>query len=83
MASTWFCRCGKLNLAKDNKCASCGGQRWGTVITNCKTGKKYEYGLYKKGHLRAFVTRGIGMEPKPAPQARFLCPPEVVVINVR
>lgn len=56
---------------------------WGAVITNCKTGKKYEYGLYKKGHLRAFVTRGIGMEPKPAPQARFLCPPEVVVINVR
>ncbi|MHB1459448.1 MAG: metallophosphoesterase [Armatimonadota bacterium] len=56
---------------------------WGAVITNCETGKKYEYGLYKKDRLSAFVTRGIGMEPKPAPQARFLCPPEVVVITVR
>ena len=30
MASTWFCRCGKLNLASDNKCKSCGGMRWNT-----------------------------------------------------
>lgn len=56
---------------------------WGAVITNCETGKRYEYGLYKKGKLNAFVTRGIGLEPRPAPQARFLCRPEVVVISVR
>lgn len=56
---------------------------WGAVITNCETERKYEYGLYRKDNMNAFVTRGIGMEPKPAPQARFLCPPEVVVITVQ
>jgi predicted MPP superfamily phosphohydrolase len=55
---------------------------WGAVITNCETGKRYEYGSYRNGNMNAFVTRGIGMEPKPAPQARFLCPPEVVVIEI-
>lgn len=30
MASTWFCRCGKINLASNNKCQSCGGYRWNT-----------------------------------------------------
>lgn len=55
---------------------------WGAVITNCETGKKYEYGLYRIGKLNAFITRGIGMESRPAPQARFLCQPEVAVITV-
>lgn len=30
MANTWFCKCGKINLASNNKCESCGGFRWVT-----------------------------------------------------
>lgn len=56
---------------------------WGAILTLCKTGKKYEYGHFRFGQLNAFITRGIGLEGKPAPQARFLCPPEMVVINIK
>lgn len=56
---------------------------WGAIITNAATGKQYEYGLYHIGKTSMFVTRGIGLEPKPAPQMRFLCPPEVVEITLR
>lgn len=30
MSDYWFCMCGKLNVARDNKCPSCGGMRWVT-----------------------------------------------------
>lgn len=56
---------------------------WGAVITGADTGKRYEYGRYRVGEMQAFVTRGIGLEPRPAPQVRFLCPPEIVVLTVR
>lgn len=55
---------------------------WGAIVTNAKTGKRYEYGRYKLGNMDAFVTRGIGLEPRPAPQVRFLCPPEIVVVTI-
>lgn len=29
MANTWFCKCGKINLTSDNKCASYGGFCYG------------------------------------------------------
>lgn len=55
---------------------------WGAVITASHTGKRYEYGRYRVGAMNAFVTRGIGLEPRPAPQVRFLCPPEIVVLAI-
>lgn len=56
---------------------------WGAIITLSATGKRYEYGRYKIGKMEAFVTRGVGLEPRPAPQVRFLCPPEVVVLTLK
>ena len=55
---------------------------WGAVITASESGKRYEYGRYRIGGMQAFVTRGIGLEPRPAPQVRFLCPPEIVVLTI-
>jgi len=56
---------------------------WGAVLTGCYSGKRYEYGQYKIGKANLFVTRGIGLEPKPAPQVRFCCRPEIVVLTLR
>lgn len=55
---------------------------WGAVTTLSLTGKRYEYGHYKVGKTDFFVSRGLGLEPKPAPQVRFLCPPEIVVLTL-
>ncbi len=55
---------------------------WGAIITASDTGKRFEYGRYRVGRTQAFVTRGIGLEPRPAPQVRFLCPPEIVVLRI-
>ena len=55
---------------------------WGAITTGAATGKRYEYGRYRIGDMQAFVTRGIGLEPRPAPQVRFLCPPEIMVLTL-
>jgi predicted MPP superfamily phosphohydrolase len=55
---------------------------WGAIITNCKTGKKYEGGLYRIGGMTARISRGLGLEPPPAPPVRFFCRPEAGIITV-
>jgi hypothetical protein len=39
---------------------------------------KYDYGLFREGSTRMFVTRGLGTTFLPV---RFNCPPEIVLIN--
>ena len=55
---------------------------YGAIATLSKFGKKYEMGEYQVGPTTLFVTRGIGFEPYPAPRVRFLCRPEIVVIDL-
>lgn len=55
---------------------------WGAIITNSATGKKYESGLAKSGSTYIFTNRGLGLEPRPAPQARFFCRPEIALVTV-
>jgi predicted MPP superfamily phosphohydrolase len=55
---------------------------WGAIITNCDSGKKYEAGLYHAGSLFVHTSRGFGLEPRPAPQVRFFCRPEITLIKV-
>ncbi|HPO14072.1 MAG TPA: hypothetical protein PLI09_11545 [Candidatus Hydrogenedentes bacterium] len=55
---------------------------WGAIITNCESGKKYESGLYQRGSTYIYTSRGFGLEPRPAPQVRFLCRPQVTLITV-
>lgn len=55
---------------------------YGALITLARHGKKYEMGEYKVGKTFMYVNRGVGMEGWNAPRVRFLCRPEVAVIDV-
>ena len=55
---------------------------YGALLTNSDAGKQYEMGRYDVHDLTLYVSRGIGMEGRGAPRARFLCPPEIVCVDV-
>jgi len=56
---------------------------WGAIITNSPTGKQYERGLCHSGKMPVYTSSGLGLEPPPAPQVRFLCRPEITMITIR
>ncbi len=56
---------------------------FGALVTSSAFWKRYEAGLYRKGASTLYVSRGIGVEGKGAPRARFLAPPEVVLVLFR
>jgi predicted MPP superfamily phosphohydrolase len=56
---------------------------FGAVFTNISSWKKYEQGLYRIGETAMYVNRGLGMEGKGGPRARFLCPPEILAVDLR
>jgi predicted MPP superfamily phosphohydrolase len=55
---------------------------WGAIITMSAYGKQYESGLYQLNPTTLYVSRGIGMEGLSLPRVRFLCPPEMVLIDM-
>ncbi|MBN1584007.1 MAG: metallophosphoesterase [Anaerolineae bacterium] len=55
---------------------------YGAMLTGTEIGKRYEMGRYDVNGMTMYVSRGIGMEGMAAPRARFLCPPEIVCIDV-
>ncbi len=55
---------------------------YGALITCSLYGKRYEAGRYQKNGSVLYVNRGIGMEGGIVPRVRFLCPPEVVCIDL-
>ena len=56
---------------------------WGALATSSIYGKRYEMGRYQKSNTTLYVSRGLGMEGKGAPRMRFLCPPEIELIELR
>ncbi|QRN96768.1 metallophosphoesterase family protein [Archangium violaceum] len=54
---------------------------YGAVLTMSRFDKKYEMGRYEVGQTTLFVSRGVGVEPH-APRIRFLCRPEIAVIDL-
>ncbi len=54
----------------------------GALFTASDTGKRYEMGRYHVDGMTLYISRGIGMEGMAAPRARFLCPPEIVCIDL-
>jgi predicted MPP superfamily phosphohydrolase len=56
---------------------------FGAIVTASVYWKKYEQGLYTINETKLYVSRGIGMEGKGAPRARFLCPPEIVAVDIK
>jgi uncharacterized protein len=55
---------------------------YGAIITFSDFGKQYEQGLYHLASTTLYVSRGIGMEGSFAPRMRFLCPPELVLLEL-
>jgi predicted MPP superfamily phosphohydrolase len=55
---------------------------YGAIVTLSKYGKKFESGLYRVRDTALYVNRGIGMEGGIAPRIRFLCRPELTIIDV-
>ena len=55
---------------------------FGAVFTNSRFGKTFEMGPYHLGQMTMYVSRGLGMTGRGSPRARFLCPPEVVVVDL-
>lgn len=55
---------------------------FGALVTSSAFWKRYEAGLYRNGQSTLYVSRGIGVEGKGAPRARFLAPPEIVLLRM-
>jgi len=55
---------------------------YGALITFSRYGKQYEMGQYQLGGTTLYVSRGLGMDGTPLPRVRFLCPPEIGVIEL-
>ncbi|MBN1811052.1 MAG: metallophosphoesterase [Anaerolineae bacterium] len=55
---------------------------YGAIFTCSKYGKRYEAGLFQEGNTTMVISRGIGFEGFGMPRARFLCPPEIVSIEL-
>ena len=51
----------------------------GAVLTSSDFWKRYEMGRYEEGKTTLYVSRGLGLEEKGAPHARFLAPPEIIL----
>lgn len=55
---------------------------YGPVITLTNLGRNYAGGFCDYNGIPVIVNRGIGMEGDLAPRIRFLCPPEIVVVDI-
>ncbi|MBI5884227.1 MAG: metallophosphoesterase family protein [Elusimicrobia bacterium] len=55
---------------------------YGALVTLAKTGKEYESGLYLVRSTTLHVSRGLGMMGEQAPRVRFLCRPELTIIDL-
>lgn len=54
---------------------------YGALATFSAYGKQYEMGEYRLDSTMLYVSRGLGMEGWEMPRMRFLCPPEMEVIE--
>jgi hypothetical protein len=55
---------------------------WGAILTSSVHGKRYEMGHYQENGVNLYVSRGIGMEGLSMPRLRFLCPPEITLVEL-
>jgi predicted MPP superfamily phosphohydrolase len=55
----------------------------GAVFSSSHLGNRFIMGRYPVGKMTLYTTRGVGMEGYGAPRARFLCPPEIVLWEIR
>ena len=56
---------------------------FGPPVTAMRLARKYAGGLHDFNGIPLHVSRGVGMERAYSPPIRFLCPPEISVIDLR
>lgn len=56
---------------------------FGALFTASLYGRAFSSGRYQLNGLTLYITRGIGMEGAGAPRVRFLCPPEIILWEIR
>jgi hypothetical protein len=56
---------------------------FGALFTGSVYWKRFEMGEYRQDHTTLYVSRGVGMEGKGMPRMRFLCEPEIELIELR
>ena len=54
----------------------------GPLVQMSRFGRYFDMGLHRVGGSWLYVNRGIGMEGGNAPRMRFLCRPEVALIEL-
>lgn len=55
----------------------------GELFTGSHLGRKFVMGRYDLECTTVYTTRGVGMEGLGAPRARFLCPPEIILWDIK
>jgi len=55
---------------------------FGAPITFSPLPRRYAGGLHRCGEAWVLISRGVGMERHVAPRIRFLCPPELIVLEI-
>ena len=54
---------------------------WGTVIKRTKLSRKQSTGLFRYNGTNVHITQGVGASPKA--MVRFLCSPEIAILNLK
>lgn len=55
----------------------------GALFSSSHLGNQFIMGRYELGHTTLYTARGVGLEGLGAPRARFLCPPEIVMWEIK
>lgn len=55
----------------------------GAIFSSSHLGNQFIMGRYELGTTTLYTARGVGLEGLGAPRARFLCPPEIVLWEIR
>mgnify|MGYP001311866743 CR=1 FL=1 len=55
---------------------------YGALVALSPFNKKYEAGLYRVKDTWLYVNRGIGLQGDAAPRVRFLCRPEITILDL-
>jgi predicted MPP superfamily phosphohydrolase len=55
----------------------------GELFSGSHLGRKFVMGRYDLEQTTVYTTRGVGMEGLGAPRARLLCPPEIILWEIR
>jgi hypothetical protein len=55
----------------------------GTIFSSSHLGNRFIMGRYELGRTTLYTARGVGLEGLGAPRARFNCPPEIVLWEIK